>query len=233
MSLFCEEIIPFFHTNKSIEKIRTKWELKLDQSNQNCIEKEKKALDEVDNVYLEIKSTFANATSEEIQNALHDIEQEKLWNNSNVPLYDRMYDKIKYFLYSLLGTPYLDFCKKYCILTKDNTEIKEFTFAPTVLEADKAAQVMTYKNQPNSPSIIWYNFKEAHNYWHLEESYFNNPDNFKNGIDRLDLKGRWEEISTSKPENVSKSTQYPKHKFTKNFFIDGLNTLVTDIYKNL
>lgn len=231
VTLFCEMIIPFLLDNKYIKKIRLDWEAQFDQLNLHWTQKEKKALEVVNNVYSEIRSTFANDKSENIHCILKAIEEEKFTYGS--PLYSRIYDRLKRLFCILLATGHLDFCKKYCILNRDNTEIEKFTFTSAVLEANTANDDIVYRNRPNNPALIWYYFKEAHIYWYRDSCYFENPNNFKNRFEMLTVNNVRYEIFSSKSENVLKCKQYKKIIFNKELFINGLKTLVTDIYKNL
>lgn len=231
ISFFCEEIIPFLHKNKPIEKILIALEAQFDQLHQSYIQKEQKALEEVNKVDSEIMSVFVNDKSEKIQRALKIIEEENSYEGSS--LYEPKYTSLKELINVLLAEGHVDFCKKYCILNEDNTRIEKFTFAPTVLEADKISERMRCRS--NDIAIIWYHFREAHKYWHIDASYFENPDNFKNMrlFDRLAIHNLWYEIFSSRPENITKYTQCKKIKFNKNLFINGLKTLITHIYTNL
>lgn len=231
VTLFCEEVIPFLHNNKIIEKSRIDWEAQFDQLHRSYVQKEQKALEEVSKIDSEIRSVFLNDKSEKIQQALKITEETNFYEGSS--LYASKYTNLKDLINVLLAEGHVDFCKKYCILNENNTRIEKFTFAPTVLEADNISERMRCRS--NDTAIIWYDFRQAHKYWHLDASYFKNPDNFKNMrlFDKLIIHNLWYEIFSSKPENISKYIQRKKNKFTKNFFINGLKSLITHIYTNL
>lgn len=112
----------------------------------------------------------------------------------------------------------------------DKVYIEEFTFAPTVIKA-YAAEDAIYWKRHREPCIIWWYFESALWCWRTPESYFdqlivpknrNNPENHYHIICQ---KCTWQEIASVRDRTPDGTISI----FTKNFFQEGLTTLINAI----
>lgn len=248
VEFFCVQVIPFLSESSIIDELRKIWSLQRDQLDRRLQETETRALEEVKAAFVSLQEAVQSPVNEAIALKLQMIEDfisgEK--KRYGLPLYQILYNELKRLLEMLARAGHIDLCKKYAklatyqiyvgtepdFLLRDETYVKEFFFAPAVLEAYLAREAVHWDSF-SDPVVAWWYFESALWCWRTSESYFDTVVRSKNGDDQEKHfktcceKNTWQEIASVR--NRDQSTVAPV-VFTHGLFVSGISSLTNAIH---